>query len=79
METAALIRLLNALKAARDASDWRGRFTSEIRNATASYRFEHIAKPLDEAIAELQKELDSRPKKCKRRRLRVKRLPYRDD
>lgn len=79
METPALIRLLNVLKEAREASDWRGRFTSEIRTATAQHRLERIAKPLDAAIAELKKELDSRPKPCKRRRSGFKHTAYRED
>ena len=80
METAALIQVLNAMKTARDASDWRGLFTSEIRNATVEHRLTRIAKPLDDAINELQKELDTRRQKPKhRRKLSPKPLPYKDD
>lgn len=58
MNKRTLERTLNRLRTARDASNWQGRFTAEIREATKEHRMEQIAKPLDEAIKEVERELD---------------------
>lgn len=80
METAELVKVLNVLKDARDASDWRGRFTHDIRVATIEHRQVKIAIPLDEAIGKLQKELDSRTRKRKAKRVLTSyQSPYKDD
>lgn len=75
-----LERTLNRLRSARDAADWRGRFTHDIRVATIEHRQKEIAQPLDEAISIVQKALDRIAKKRKAPGLRgIAYTPYSDD
>ncbi|AMW36177.1 hypothetical protein [Xanthomonas phage XAJ2] len=50
--------ILNKLRTARDASNWEGKFTSEIRSATLQHRLTNIAEPLDIAIKMVEHELE---------------------
>lgn len=79
MRRAQLERALNRALTARDASDWRGKFTLDIRTATMNYRQQQIAEPLDEVISFLRKELDKATRKRKNRTAVAQRLPYLDD
>lgn len=81
MRKSELIRTLNAVKGARDAANWQGIFTADIRNATAIYRKGQIFDPLDEAAKVLQKELDRLNRKRYRRNTETAqyRAPYKDD
>lgn len=75
-----LIQVLNAVISARDAANWQGLFTRDVRQATATYRKAQIFDPLDEAAANLQKELDKRSNRRNYRRVaEPQRLPYKDD
>jgi hypothetical protein len=69
MDTNELQTLLNKLKDIRNAANWAGKFTFEIRDATRELRYDKIAHPLDEVIEAFEAELR------KRRRKRAKRRP----
>lgn len=71
-----LQRILNKLRSARDASNWQGKFTQDIRIATMTFRQTQIADPIDVAITALQKELDKRDRKTKYKR-NIQPRPYR--
>jgi len=60
-----LERALNKLRTARDASNWSGKFTQDIRAATLRHRQTQIAEPIDEVIALLQRALDKAKQKRK--------------
>lgn len=80
MRKSELERALNRLRSARDASNWQGKFTAEIRQATVTHRMEEIAKPIDEVISLVQKALDKRNRKPHHRHAATpQRLPYKDD
>lgn len=80
MRKSELIRALNAVKDARDAANWQGIFTADIRNATAIYRKGQIFDPLNEVAKTLQKELDRLNRKRYRKHVAIEqRLPYKDD
>ena len=74
-----LERALNRLRTARDASDWRGKFTRDIRIATMEHRQKNIAAPLDEVISLLERALDKAKQKRKAPGIRgVAYTPYAD-
>lgn len=80
MRKSELERALNRLRSARDASNWQGKFTAEIRQATVTHRMEEIAKPLDEVISLVERALDKRNTKRHRKHVVTeRRLPYKDD
>lgn len=75
-----LLQIFNTLIDVRKASNWQGKFTSEIRHATVDHRMQKIATPLDEVIKKLRKELDNRNRKRNTKRVpTVQRLPYKDN
>lgn len=79
MRKSELERALNRLRKARNASNWQGQFTAEIRQATVTLRMEEIAKPLDEVISLIERALDNRKPKRYRKNVEPQRLPYKDD
>ena len=82
MNTADLQRHVNGLKEIRDAANWAGKFTAEIRTATKALRYECIAHPLDSIIQDLEAELLKRARKKQPRRsvaiMSAYRAPYTD-
>lgn len=74
-----LERALNRLRSARDASNWQGKFTADIRRATVTHRMEEIAKPLDEVIALFEHELKRVDRKKRKAVTTPYYLPYKDD
>lgn len=81
MRKSELERALNRLRSARDASNWQGKFTADIRQATVTHRMEEIAKPLDEVISLVERALDKRTRKRHHRKTETAqyRAPYKDD
>lgn len=80
MDTVELVRTLNQLKDAREASNWAGKFDRNVREQTREHRQSKIAKPLDEAIAALESELRRRDAARKRKARRApSHMPYKDD
>lgn len=79
MNTDELQAMLNKLKDVRDAANWQGKFTAEVRIATRDYRRAKLAHPLDEVITQLEAELRRRGRK-RRKRLAAPeyRPPYND-
>lgn len=80
MRKSELERALSRLRQARNASNWEGKFDAHIRSETKSFRYEEIAKPLDEVIGLVERALDKRkPKRYRRNVAEPQRLPYKDD
>lgn len=80
MDTTELQALVNQLKDIREAANWSGKFTVEVREATRAFRYEKIAHPLDDVIAKLETELKRRTRKrSKRRIVGPQHLPYLDN
>jgi hypothetical protein len=79
MDTAELQRHVNGLREIREAANWVGKFTPEIRAATKTHRYERIAHPLDAIIQDLEAELLKRARKRTRvNQPRTYRAPYND-
>lgn len=79
MDTVELQAILNVVKDARDAVNWQGKFTEEIRNETKQFRITKVFHPLDLVAAKLQLELDKRNRKRKTTKAAIpQRLPYKD-
>lgn len=71
-----LEQALHHMRAARNNSDWHGKFTPEIREATVTHRKEFIAKPIELAMAIIETELSRCDRKItKRREKKAKRIP----
>lgn len=68
MTTEDLQRIINALIDARNAANWEGLFTSDVRAVTMEHRQKKIYLPLDEVICKLRKDMDRRTSKKKRNR-----------
>lgn len=71
--------VLSRLRRARDGSNWQGKFTAEVRQATMGHRRDEIAVPLDDAIKLVEAELDRIERKRSKRRSEPGRLPYVDN
>ena len=81
MNTDELQHILNLVISARESSNWKDKFTPEVRQSTVEYRMHKIAGPLEQAIKKMQKELDNRSYRKQNRRTprQAYRLPYKDN